>query len=76
MGPPLAADATKLTPDGKLGQVLKEEGIPTSTPGADAWRVAYVSSDAPERKTVVTAVVIAPKDATKGNPPRCVLSVL
>jgi hypothetical protein len=61
--PTFYEDATKLTPDGKLGQVLKKEGIPTNTPGADAWRVAYVSSDALERKTVVTAVVIAPKGA-------------
>jgi hypothetical protein len=59
--PTFYEDATKLTPEGKLGQVLKKEGVPTSTHGADAWRVAYVSSDVLERKTVVTAVVIAPK---------------
>ena len=54
-------EVTKLTTDGKLGQVLKKESIPTSIAGADAWRVAYVSSDTLERKTVVTALVIAPK---------------
>jgi pimeloyl-ACP methyl ester carboxylesterase len=68
--PKFYEDATKLTPEGKLGQVLMKESIPTSTPGADAWRVAYVSSDALERKTVVTAVVIAPKsDVPKGGRP-------
>jgi pimeloyl-ACP methyl ester carboxylesterase len=68
--PPFYEDATKLTPGGKLGQILKKESIPTSLAGADAWRVAYVSSDALERKTVVTAVVIAPKgDIPKGGRP-------
>jgi len=68
--PTFYEDATKLTPDGALGQVLKKERIPTSIPAADAWRIAYVSSDALERKTVVTAVVIAPKgDVPKGGRP-------
>ena len=29
-------------------------------PGAQAWRIAYVSSDAMERKTLSSALVIAP----------------
>ncbi len=68
--PPFYEDATKLTPDGKLGQVLKTESIPTSLAGAEAWRIAYVSSDVLERKTVVTALVIAPKgEAPEGGRP-------
>ncbi len=54
-------EATKLSPDGKLGQVLSRQSIPTTLAGADAWLIAYVSSDALERKTVVTALVVAPK---------------
>ncbi len=53
--------ATKLSPDGKLGQVLSRQSIPTTLAGADAWLIAYVSSDTLERKTVVTALVVAPK---------------
>ena len=54
-------EATKLSPDGKFGQVLSRQSIPTTLAGADAWLIAYVSSDALERKTVVTALVVAPK---------------
>ena len=53
--------ATKLRPDGKLGEVLSRESIPTTITGAEAWLIAYVSSDTQERKTVVTALVVAPK---------------
>ncbi|MBS0290264.1 MAG: alpha/beta fold hydrolase [Proteobacteria bacterium] len=44
-----------------LGQIIKSEKIKTSIPDADAWRIAYVSSDVLERKTLVTAIVAAPK---------------
>lgn len=68
--PPFYEAATKLMPDGKLGQILKMERIPTSLAGAEAWRIAYVSSDALDRKSVVTAVVIAPRgDIPKGGRP-------
>src|SRR5208282_3231015 len=58
---PFYEEAAKLVPAGKLGQVLKQEPISTSIAGADAWRIAYISSDALDRKTVVTALVVAPK---------------
>ena len=68
--PAFYEEVTKLTPEGKLGKVLKRESIPTSIAGADAWRVAYVSSDTLERKTVVTALVVAAKgDVPKGGRP-------
>lgn len=49
-----------------LGTVVAKESVATKIPGAEAWRIAYVSSDALERRTLSTALVIAPK----GPPPR------
>lgn len=60
----------KLKPDGKLGQVLKQERIATPIPGAEAWRIAYVSSDLNDKKTISTALVVAPTGkAPKGGRP-------
>ncbi len=59
--PPFHERATKLVPNGKLGQVLRQERISTTIAGADAWLIAYVSSDTQERKTIATALVVAPK---------------
>ncbi len=61
--PPMAPfyqAVSKLTPNGKLGQVIKQEKIQTSIAGAQAWRIAYISSDVGERKTIATALVVAP----------------
>ncbi len=61
--PPLAPfyESLKATkPDGKLGQIIKQEKIKTSVKGAQAWKIAYISSDAAGRKTIVTGVVAAP----------------
>ena len=49
-----------------LGTVVAQEKVATSIPGAEAWRIAYVSSDMQERPTVSTALVMAPR----GAPPR------
>lgn len=49
-----------IKPTGKLGQVIKKEQIKTSVKGAQAWRIAYVSSDVNERPTISTALVVAP----------------
>jgi hypothetical protein len=46
----------KLSPDGQLGQVVKREKVKTSIAGAQSWRIAYISSDAQERKTLSTAL--------------------
>ena len=62
-GPPVAPfyeSVMKMTPSGKLGQVIKKEQIQTSLKGAQAWKIAYISSDVAERKTIATALVIAP----------------
>jgi pimeloyl-ACP methyl ester carboxylesterase len=61
--PPFYVAASKLKPEGKLGQVLKREPVTTSVPGAKAWRIVYVSSDAAGRKTLSTALVVAPVGA-------------
>lgn len=63
---PFYAKASQLKPDGRLGQVLAKETVATSIPGAQAWRIAYISSDVRERRTIATALVIAPK----GAPPK------
>lgn len=64
--PPFYEAVSRLAPTGKLGQVLAQESISTQIPGAEAWRIAYVSSDVRERKTISTAIVVAPK----GPPPK------
>jgi pimeloyl-ACP methyl ester carboxylesterase len=67
---PFYEEATKLIPDGKLGQVLAKESVSATIAGAEAWRIAYVSSDTLDRKTVVTALIVAPKgDVPKGGRP-------
>jgi pimeloyl-ACP methyl ester carboxylesterase len=58
--PPFYAAASKLEAKGKLGQVLAKEPVSTRVPGAKAWRIAYVSSDVAGRKTLSTALVVAP----------------
>lgn len=61
--PPFYQAVAALSTDGKLGEVVAKEAVATSIPGAEAWRIAYVSSDVRERKTLSTALVIAPKGA-------------
>jgi pimeloyl-ACP methyl ester carboxylesterase len=60
----------KINPAGKLGQVIKQETISTSIKGAQAWRMAYISSDVNERQTIATALVVAPigKTPAGGRP--------
>ena len=57
---PFYAAVMKMTPEGKLGQVIKQEPIATSVKGAQAWRIAYISSDISGRKTISTGLVVAP----------------
>lgn len=71
--PPVTAfyeSVVKIIPNGKLGQVIKREKIKTSVKGAQAWRIAYISSDLAERKTISTAIVVAPIGVTpaEGRP--------
>jgi len=50
----------KMSPNGMLGQVIKKEKIKTSVKGAQAWKIAYISSDLNGQKTIVTGLVVAP----------------
>jgi hypothetical protein len=58
--PPFYVAVTKMSPEGKLGQVIKQEKITTPVKGAQAWRIAYISSDISGRKTISTGLVVAP----------------
>ena len=62
--PAFYASVAKLSANGKLGQIVKQEKINTSVKGAQAWRIAYISSDVAGRKTIATATIIAPAGAT------------
>lgn len=57
---PFYESVMKISPSGKLGQVIKQEKINTTVKGAQAWRIAYISSDVGDRKTIVTGLVVAP----------------
>jgi pimeloyl-ACP methyl ester carboxylesterase len=59
-----------MQPNGKLGEIIKKEKIKTSVKGAQAWKIAYISSDAMERKTIATGLLIAPigKGPAEGRP--------
>lgn len=58
--PPFYQEVSKMTPNGKLGEVIKKEQIQTSIANAKAWRIAYISSDVVGRKTISTALLVAP----------------
>lgn len=60
---PFYKHVATLPASGPLGQVVAREPVATAIPGAEAWRIAYVSSDARERRTLSTALVIAPVGA-------------
>lgn len=68
--PPFYAAVAKMKPDGKLGTIIKKEKISTTVSGAQAWRIAYISSDLRDRKTISTGIVVAPLGkAPKGGRP-------
>ena len=58
--PPFYESVIKMAPNGKLGQIIQKESISTSIQGAQAWRIAFVSSDYAERKTISTGILVAP----------------
>ena len=68
--PPFYTSVMKMTPEGKLGQVIKKEKIETSVKGAQAWKIAYISSDVAGRKTIATGTMLAPVGPTpkEGRP--------
>lgn len=57
---PFYAAVMKMKPEGKLGQIIKQEKIATSVKGAQAWKVAYISSDVAGHKTIATGLIVAP----------------
>lgn len=57
---PFYESVIQMSPNGKLGEIIKKEQISTSLKGAQAWKIAYISSDVRERRTIATALVIAP----------------
>lgn len=58
--PPFYESVMQMRPNGKLGQVIKKEQIQTSLKGAQAWKIAYISSDVGGRQTIATGLIIAP----------------
>ena len=58
--PPFYVAASKIKPEGKLGQVVKKEKVATEISGAQAWRIAYISSDVNDLQTISTGLLIAP----------------
>lgn len=58
--PPFYESVMQMSPTGKLGQVIKKEQIQTSLNGAQAWKIAYISSDVAGRQTIATGLIIAP----------------
>ena len=58
--PPFYVSVMQMAPEGKLGQVIKHEKIETTLEGAQAWRIAYISSDVSGSKTISTGMVVAP----------------
>ena len=57
---PFYSGVMKMAPEGKLGQIIKQDKIETPIKGAQAWRIAYVSSDVGERRTIATGLLVAP----------------
>ncbi|WP_245414627.1 lipase family protein [Aestuariivirga litoralis] len=58
--PPFYQDVLNMKPEGKLGQIIKQEKVDTPIAGAQAWRIAYVSSDLNDKPTIATGLVVAP----------------
>ena len=67
---PFYQKVTQMKAAGPLGTVIAKEKIKTKIPGADAWRIAYISSDLFDKPTISTGLVIAPTGkAPKGGRP-------
>lgn len=65
--PPFYGAVSSMTPEGKLGQLIASERIVTPIAGAAAWRIAYISSDMADRKTIATGLLIAPEGAAPAD---------
>lgn len=58
--PPFYRSVMQMRPEGKLGQIIKKEPVETPVRGAQAWRIAYISSDLNDKKTISTGLVVSP----------------
>lgn len=58
--PPFYQSVMQMKPEGKLGQIIKKEKVDTPIKNAQAWRIAYISSDLTGKKTISTGLVVAP----------------
>jgi len=67
--PPFYEAVAKMAPNGRL-EIIKKEQVKTSIEGAQAWRIAYISSDVSDRKTISTGLIVAPigKAPLEGRP--------
>jgi hypothetical protein len=57
---PFYESVAKINPNGRLGQIVKQEKINTPIKGAQAWKIAYISSDVLGKKTISTGLLVAP----------------
>lgn len=55
-------------PDDKLGKLIKVEKISTSVQNAQAWKIAYISSDIAGKKTLATGIIVSPLGQTNNRP--------
>lgn len=58
---PFYKNVAAMKAEGALGTVIAQEKIDTAIPGADAWRIAYISSDLHDKPTISTGLIIAPQ---------------
>lgn len=58
---PFYTNLQAMSAEQPLGTVVAKEAVATEIPGADAWRIAYVTSDLRDRKSLSTGLVIVPK---------------
>lgn len=65
---PFYQQVAQIKPEGKLGQIVKVEQIATQIPDADAWKIAYISSDVNDKPTISTALVVAPRSVGINRP--------
>lgn len=65
---PFYQQTAQIQPEGRLGQIVKQEEIFTPIPDAVAWKIAYISSDVNNKRTLATALVVVPRSAGIDRP--------
>lgn len=58
--PPFYKAVMQMKPEGRLGQIISKEIVTTPVEGAQAWRIAYISSDVNDHKTISTGLLVSP----------------